>query len=268
MIVYITLISFIMGGALLAIGILGNGISKLNNLSRTLAVIGGVVFIFLAFYMRDQNKEPHPPIKTAYEIIPPPIETPHEKISPSNEPSCEQTPPPIESVYDKTPPPIKTVNDQIQQPTEPTFEKTPQPTEPTYEQTPQPIKKPNKKAPQPITASYKPDVNFLSEYSTPNDEVKNVSEGTIYNIRITCEINAENEAYQGLSEIYFSVRLNGEVLYPQGDPGTVQDSNGWQVYQEYRTKTFQKGVDYSLIGTTYKKPEIYLGSRKIILKCE
>jgi hypothetical protein len=282
----ITIISFIIGGAFVAIGILGNGveikelkISKLSNSLRILAVIGGVAFILLPVYMSDQNDIPHPPIDTAYEKPPspdgpsqdktlppektakeqtsPPMDSAYEKTPSFNEPSYIQTQPPVEFVYEKTPPSVAPAN-----------HKTPPPEVTPYNKTASPLKKPTKKTPSPVVTPYKSDVFISSEYSVPNDKVRNVSEGTTYKIRITRGFNSEIEAAQGLSEIHFSVRLDGEALYPQGDPGTVLDSNGWQVYQEYQTNTFRKGVNYSLIGTTYKKPEIYLDSRKVIIKCE
>ena len=235
--------------------------------------------ILLPIYMRDQNNIPHSPIETAYENPPSPYEPSHDKTSPPvetaneqtplymdppyektplfNEPSFEQTQPPVAIAYEKTPPSVAPANDKTLPP-----EVTP------YNKTASPLKKPTKKTPSPVVTPYKSDVFISSDYSGPNDKVRNVSEGTIYKIRITRGFNSEIEAAQGLSEINFSVRLDGEALYPQGDPGTVLDSNGWQVYQEYQTNTFRKGVNYSLIGTTYKKPENYLDSRKVIIKCE
>jgi hypothetical protein len=271
----ITIISFIIGGALVVIGIFGNWveikelkISKLKNSSRILAVTGGVVFILLTIYMRDQNKKPHPPIEVAYEKPPSHIEPPYEKNHSSNEPSYNKTPPPVEPPYEKAVSSNEPSYDKTSPPVEPANEITPPPTVTPYKKKSSPLRNPHKKIPSPVLTPDKSDVFISSEYSIPDDKVRNVSEGTIYNIRITRGFNSEIEAVQGLSEINFSVRLNGEALYPQGDPGTVLDSNGWQVYQEYQTNTFQKGVNYSLIGTTYKKPEFYLDSRKVIIKCE
>ena len=184
----ITTISFIIGGLLVAIGILGGGLEikelkvpKLNNSSRILAVTGGLAFLVLGIYMS----------------APVPNEKSH-----------------------------------------------------TYNETP-----------------YKSDVCSISVYSVPNNAVKNVPEGSICNIRITCGgFNSQTEADQGLSEIFFSVKLNGEGLEAQGGPGIIQDSNGWHVYQDYRTYTFQKGVDYRLTGITYRRPNQYVDSREFTIR--
>jgi hypothetical protein len=271
----ITIISFIIGGAFVAIGILGKGveitelkISKLSNSLRILAVIGGVALILLPIYMRDQNNIPHSPIETAYENPPSPDEPSHDNTSPPVETANEQTPLSMDPPYEKTPLFNEPSFEQTQPPVAIAYDKTPPPEVTPYNKTASPSKKPTKKTPSPVVTPYKTDVFISSDYSGPNDKVRNVSEGTIYKIRITRGFNSEIEAAQGLSEINFSVRLDGEALCPQGDPGTVLDSNGWQVYQEYQTNTFRKGVNYSLIGTTYKKPESYLDSRKVIIKCE